>query len=309
MGNPKGMTLQVIPGDEDLFIGGGGLNGSIAKTLREHGHPIAMTGESTFDKTACPFAELHKKVFNEARKARACRPINTLCHADLQDVMAKRLPLIYSGACVLNNGEETEGIAIIDIFHNDNRPFSMQNAGVLYTVSPLGQNQRADGVGGMHGRQGSESHSKLVVKDKEVYRRRLYETAANIATAVLQYNKHAKRKAGLPPIEVIRLPIIGSGNFKHPDVETVEMASLLIWGIHMAMTTLVPREILRFDLMGYAPFKAALEEYNQGQIAANPPFWYLPASLSAPFEAALRSQNPSPSSQKQICACGSCAVM
>eukprot|EP00811_Abedinium_folium_P035246 NODE_8055_length_1526_cov_13.993567.p1 GENE.NODE_8055_length_1526_cov_13.993567~~NODE_8055_length_1526_cov_13.993567.p1 ORF type:complete len:344 (-),score=54.55 NODE_8055_length_1526_cov_13.993567:339-1370(-) len=264
--DPSGNFVMVCPGDEELFVGGGALNGAIGRILCEKaGHPIAFTpdadGKLVYDKEKCPYRPLHHGIFSRAHEDLTQGNEPALHHAALSELQATPLPLMYCGARTFNVDEHPFGVAILDIFgEGAARPLSQKNIGIMYTVGPLGVNKKAEGEGEV-----TAEREALVIKDAAAYCEFMYNTGRNLAATTVEYNKEFSG-LNLPRIEVIRLPLVGGGTFLHPEVSKVEVALCLIWAFHHVFTSIPPEERAQVELMPSPEMQEAHARYMSGVI-------------------------------------------
>lgn len=228
--NPDTNTVMVIPGDEELFVGGGALNGATGVMLRrEAKHPISyrMEGEKeVYDKNGCPYAKLHKEQYAKARSR-----INTLHHASREQIDDLALPLRSCSARSFSESEHPFGAVFLDIFKKESRPFSLKNMGIAYTIGALGQNAKAPGEGEV-----PPEREALVYKEAGAFLGCLFKTGVNIATVAVDYNqKNAANTDDFPRLQTLRVPIVSGGIFIHPKVTKVDAGLSLILGFNSVL--------------------------------------------------------------------------
>jgi len=272
---PQKNFVFLIPGDEELFLGGGALNGAVGKVLLEHGkQPIAferdMDGKYVtvkekerdvpkFDKAGCVYRRVHKALFPKARASR-----NTVIFGTSEDIAANSA-LSFSCARTYSDCDKAFGAAFLDVFKKDNRPHSNKNIGCVYTVGVLGKNAKAEGEGEVEAER-----AKYIKTDVHDFLNELYNIGENCTQIVLDYNAtqdHSKDAA--PAVEVIRFPIVSGGVFIHPEVTPREAALALIWGIHSSMGNASQATRIDVELMPGKDMQAAYDMYRQGALPSD----------------------------------------
>eukprot|EP00451_Oxyrrhis_marina_P024979 CAMPEP_0204348584 /NCGR_PEP_ID=MMETSP0469-20131031/28839_1 /ASSEMBLY_ACC=CAM_ASM_000384 /TAXON_ID=2969 /ORGANISM="Oxyrrhis marina" /LENGTH=719 /DNA_ID=CAMNT_0051334595 /DNA_START=25 /DNA_END=2181 /DNA_ORIENTATION=- len=280
---PRDNMAFLVPGDEELFLGGGALNGAVGKLLLEKaGQPIAfsrvedkyvmvkdeVTGAEVaeFKKEDCPYARLQNRIFGFAR-----RKPNSFIVATPQDL--EGTPVKFCIARAANKWEMPFGSVFLSIFKEDMRPYGEAgNTGVLYTVGPLGANRKAEGEGEVE-----EGRSRLVVEDPQRFVDQVYCIGESVIQTVAMYNGKHAQKEGLPKVECVRLPVVAGGTFIHPKVKPEEVALSLLWGVHFALREMPEAHRPRIELMPGKAMEAAFKLYSSG---ASPADWASPAGDS-----------------------------
>mmetsp|Transcript_52540 Transcript_52540/g.119666 ORF Transcript_52540/g.119666 Transcript_52540/m.119666 type:complete len:1004 (-) Transcript_52540:1740-4751(-) len=264
--NPARVHAFLCPGDEELFLGGGALNGAVGRLLLENaGQPIAFrradgqylqrvdptTQRSVpwFEMEDCWYRQLHRRLFAAARKSAG-------------DVVLERPadgPVQLSLCRVYSDGRFPFGAAFVNIFRPTARPFvNERNAALVYTVGALGINQRAEGE-----ERPSAEREALVCKVPEVFVSELWKTGLNIGLCILEYNQKFAGQENLPAIQVFRFPIVAGGTFINPQVTPTEAALALIWGFHTAFSG-ASSAAPRLEAMPGAPMEEAVQFYQRG---------------------------------------------
>jgi len=262
----------LIPGDEELFVGGGSLNGAVGKLLFEHAkQPIQFEKDKDgkyvtvkengkdvpkFTKDTCPYKRTQKALFNKGLKAK-----RTMVIAEQSEIGS--LPVVFSGGRTYSDCVSPFGSVFIHIFKPENCPFGeRKNAALLYTVGALGVNAKAPGEG-----TPDPARAAFIKNDVKDFLYEINQTGESTVQLVLDYNKHAK-KNNLPVIKVIRLPVVSGGIFMHPDITPKEVALALIWGAHTGLAK--NGGGLSIELM---PGKATEEAYAEYQSKKTPSDW------------------------------------
>lgn len=251
----------LVPGDEELFVGGGALNGAVGKLLlNEARQPIAFSSQTidldkmelVFDKETCVYRKMHEKLF-----AKSASDVGGLVVGTASDCTGT--PVLFSGARTCSSSKHPFGAAFVDIFEGDKRPYGCEkNIGLVYAVGPLGKNAKAEGEGPV------EAERAALVKDSpEEFLQEVTNTAKNAMCAVLEYNATCAGNQKMPPIEIVRVPIIAGGVFKHPNVEKQEVALALLRGIHIALDTAEVNMRPEVELMPSPEMTTAYSMYNQ----------------------------------------------
>lgn len=284
----------LIPGDEQLFVGGGALNGAVGKLLlKDAGQPIAFELEESgdyvmvmdegagrkvakYDKQSCGYRKLHEYMFQKARKAP--NKLTVAIGAEITDRMdsscllggcPNQAPVIFAGARVTSESEWPFGAIFLDIFKDDKRPFGCpRNVGLMYTAGPLGRNKRAEGEGV------AESFREAWVRhNAQDFVHDIYWTGINCVKAVVEFNQnHSEQGTVKPPrVNVIRLPIVSGGTFLHPEVSVFEAALALIWGAGEALRVSPPAACPKVELMPEKAMKDAYRTYFEE--GARPSDW------------------------------------
>jgi len=253
----------LCPGDEELFVGGGALNGAVGKLLFEHAkQPIQFektrdnkyvtvkeNGKDVpkFSKDTCPYKKTQMALFNKALKKK-----RTMVIAEQSEIGS--LPVLFSGGRTYSDCKHPFGSVFIHIFKPENCPFGEQNCALLYTVGALGRNVKAPGEG-----VPDPARAAFVKNDAQDFLWEINQTGESTVQLVFEYNNHAS-KTGLPVIKVIRLPIVSGGVFIHPDVTPKDVALALIWGAH---TGLAKNDGgLSIELMPGQPMEEAYADYQ-----------------------------------------------
>jgi len=262
----------LIPGDEELFVGGGSLNGAVGKLLFEHAkQPIQFEKDNDgkyvtvkengkdvpkFTKDTCPYKKTQKALFDKGLKTK-----NTMVIADKSEIGS--LPVVFSGGRTYSDCSHPFGSVFIHIFKPENCPFGeQQNAALLYTVGALGQNAKAPGEG-----TPDPARAAFIKNDVKDFLYEINQTGESTVQLVFDYNQHAK-KMNLPVIKIIRLPVVSGGVFIHPDITPKEVALALIWGAHNGLSKNGGE--LSIELM---PGKATEEAYADYQSKKTPSDW------------------------------------
>mmetsp|Transcript_56904 Transcript_56904/g.124826 ORF Transcript_56904/g.124826 Transcript_56904/m.124826 type:complete len:372 (-) Transcript_56904:219-1334(-) len=263
---PEKNFVFLIPGDEELFVGGGALNGAVGLKLQKDGkQPLGFsidakgevekiadqnTGKMVpkYDHQKCPYAKLHRFLYEKARRAK-----ETVVE-ELSDFHGA--PLLFASCRSYKDTAEPFGAAFLTIFKKVNRPYSPKNVGLCYTVGALGRNKRAEGE-----EAASAAREALVVKDKKKFLKEIFMTGTNCMALITHYNqKHANKKLAdgtvLPRIEVFRSPIVAGGTFMHPDVTPEATALSLLWGYQAKVEDKSPA----LELMPEAAMKNAYQK-------------------------------------------------
>jgi len=257
--------VMLVPGDEELFVGGGALNGAIGQLLMKEadqtiGFDVGPNGQikrdsngPIFNKPENPYLQVHQPLFARSRQ----QPFQLVLST--QEALDRQTNLIFSAARVYNDGEHPFGAAFVDIFDRRKRPFRCQkNVGLVYTVGALGRNKKAEGEGPV-----TAEREALVKDDPREFVEEIYHTGFNVLRAVAMYNQN---HAGddFPKIEEIRVPVIAGGTFLHPSVDQSEVALALLWGVTDALTITEDQHRPAINLMPGAPMEQAYSWYRQG---------------------------------------------
>eukprot|EP00811_Abedinium_folium_P036042 NODE_8788_length_1469_cov_10.631148.p1 GENE.NODE_8788_length_1469_cov_10.631148~~NODE_8788_length_1469_cov_10.631148.p1 ORF type:complete len:395 (-),score=95.49 NODE_8788_length_1469_cov_10.631148:283-1344(-) len=265
--------VTLVPGDENLFVGGGAMNGAVGKLLLEKaGHPIAFEREggeyimapdpstgrpaAKFDMERCPYRDMHHELF---QRARAC--VGSSVIADRGLISKTGVPADLAAARVYSSSAHPFGVALLTLFAEERRPLSARNVGMLYTVGALGRNKRAEGEAAP-----DEEREKLVKTDARQFVAELFMTGANVMQLAADVNAML-RNNGREPIGAVRVPTVSGGTFIHPEVKVEEVGLALLWGIHSSLATVAPELRPRVELMG---MEAAYALYWRG---AQPTDW------------------------------------
>jgi len=277
---PQKNSAFVIPGDEELFVGGGSLNGAVGKLLLESGqHPIAFerdivgnyvmvrdagTGREVpkFSKGQCVYRGAHEKLFQKGLAKRNRMVVAST--ADIGDA-----PLSFAAARVYSDSDKPFGAAFLNIFKKENCPFSEKNVALLYTVGALGRNQKAEGEGVV-----DIERAKYVKTNVRDFLEEIYKTGQNLAQLVVEYNaRRARSDNGQPGIDVVRVPIVSGGVFINPGTTPKEVALALLWGLHSALAGVGGDNRVEIELMPGADMQSAYDYYRSG---AKPSDWNSP---------------------------------
>jgi hypothetical protein len=261
---PAKNFVFLVPGDEELFVGGGALNGAVGKLLQsEAGQPIAFTSQVdddgkllwVFDKTTCVYRRMHEKLFE-----RSSSEIGELGELVVSTASERvDTPVSFCAARLCNQSPHPFGAAFLDIFKGDRRPYGCEkNIGLIYTAGPLGKNAKADGEGPV-----DPARATLVKDSPTEFLDEVSKTAMNVMCAILDYNTFHAGRLETPKIEVVRVPIISGGIFKHPDVKKHEVALALLWGIHSALAPAADSACPEVELMPCRDMTLALMMYKQ----------------------------------------------
>jgi len=260
----------LIPGDEELFVGGGALNGAVGKLLMMEGKQaiafdrgsdgkITMVTDHNgkevpkYDKEKCPYAFTQKRVFDKARQALIATGKPTTYNSEGSD-LGKNAPMSLCAGRVYSRSTHPFGAAFINVFKKSSCPFNNHNVALLYTVGALGRNMKAEGEG-----KPDKERADLVKTNVKEFLQELYLTGENVVQLVLDYNK--SRTPIQPAIEVVRFPIVSGGIFIHPEVTPKEVALALLWGIHSAFAGASPSELFTVELMPGDPMQKAYQDY------------------------------------------------
>jgi len=257
----------LIPGDKELFVGGGALNGAVGKLLFEHANQpiqfyraadgsyetIVENGKDVpkFTKETCPYKKTQKAVFNKALNTK-----DSFVVAEPSEI--GDLPVVFSCGRTYSDCDHPFGCVFLHVFKDANCPFGVkQNAALLYCVGALGVNAKAPG-------EGAPDHARLeyVKSDVQDFLYEIFRTGESVVQLVFDYNKLASVK-GLPVLEVIRLPVVSGGIFLHPDLTQKEAALALIWGVHSSLAkNSVGSRSLAIELMPGKPMEEAYKDYS-----------------------------------------------
>jgi len=136
--NPSDKFAFLIPGDEELFVGGGALNGAVGKLLMNHAgqnisYEMTASGEHVlemdpavgrevpkYNKEDCVYRRLHDILFDKARAS-----VDKMVVATDADIGAA--PVSFAGAKVYSDDEWPFGAVFVDVFKEDKRPFGSAN--------------------------------------------------------------------------------------------------------------------------------------------------------------------------------------
>lgn len=264
--NPIGNFGFLVPGDEELFVGGGALNGAVGKLLlktadqkipfvlddqggymmvEEEGNKVPL-----YRKDECLYRRMNERLFS---KARTTGFRNKLVVAEPADI--GEAPVDFAAARVYSDHTHPFGAGFLSIFKSGHRPYGCdKNVALLYTAGPLGRNKRAPGEGAP-----DETRAALVCDKAEDFVLEIFLTARNLMKMVIEYNVHIEQMAGLPRIDIVRFPIVSGGTFIHPDVNQMQVALALLWGLHAALRTGLPANRPNVELM---PGKAMEDAYK-----------------------------------------------
>jgi len=252
----------LVPGNEELILGGVGLNGAVGKLLLEYAdQPIpfergsdgkyVMTKDETgrsvpkFHKSHCSYKKTHEAMLQ------ACSELNAAV-VGLPSSMPED-PLCMSGARVYCDPSEPMSTAFLHIFKKEHRPFSEKNLALLYTVEPW---------------------AKTNVQD---FLLEVYLTGANVTQLVVDYNSGLSGDKDVDPslaaIEAIRLPIVSGDVFIDRDVTPREIALALLWGIHSTLAGAGCDNHVDIELMPGGDMEEAYRLYRSG---LQPPDWNTP---------------------------------
>lgn len=263
----------LIPGDEELFVGGGALNGAVGKLLFEHANQpmiqfehdadgkfatVEENGKQVpkFTKDTCPYKKTQTALFQKALQSK-----DKMIVADASEI--GDLPLQFSAGRTYSDCTHPFGSAFIHIFKAENCPFSVaQNVALLYSVGALGINAKAPGEGAP-----KPERQEFVKSDVKDFLFELFMTGTNVIQLVLDYNSHASQNS-LPAIQVVRLPIVSGGIFLHPDITPKEAALALIWGVHKALAGNSGTS-LDVQLMPAKAMEDAYGDYSNGKQPAD----------------------------------------
>lgn len=224
----------LVPGDEELFVGGGALNGAVGRMLREAGQPIAFrdarpgacgNAAPVFEKEHCVYRKMHERLF--ARGASGVGGEGLVVSTESE---RSGTPVSFA---VARRGNElhTLGSAFLNIFKEGQRPCgSPKNVGLLYTPGPLGRNAKAEGEGEV-----SEARERLVTKQPAEFLLEVSRAIENAMSVVVEYNMCHAGGDATPVIEVVRVPVISGGVFKHPDVDKYDVALAVIRGLNASL--------------------------------------------------------------------------
>jgi len=231
-----------VPGDEELFVGGGALNGAVGQVLFE-AHKTAENGMGwrtqksssifgrssitiekdqenipVFEKDSCQYAKLHKRLHGAA-----CSSVGRVVEEDnINDKEdTPNIPVVRSCARVFTGSREPFGAVFLHELKEGCRPISSQNSALLYTVGVLGQNAKAPGEGT------PKPERARMVKGKLQFVQYLYKTGINTLEVVKEYNL---KNPGMA-VTRLRVPIVSGGTFKHPEVGAEVCALALLAGM------------------------------------------------------------------------------
>ena len=204
---PHQRVAVVVPGDEELFVGGDGFNGATGRQLSME-MPTAYTA-GVFEKINCPFAPM----FREAHaNARLTPGLVVLSIPDCPSVSA-----LYSLAL---DREASFGSVFLATFSGPYPEKSPNNMAMLYCVGPLGQNRK-----GLHEGEVAAQRERHVHVDPREFLREVSKVGKAIGDLVEFYNSTIEP---LGRISVLRLPIVSGGVFIHPDVRPSEVGCALL---------------------------------------------------------------------------------
>jgi len=262
----------LVPGNEELYVGGVGLNGAVGKLLLENAvkQPIAFerdsdgdyvmvddedTGRSIpkFNKPKCLYRQMHLALYK-----RACSSKNKMVIAKPMEIGLA--PFAFAAARVYSDCDKPFGTAFLTIFKPPGRPYTPKNAALLYIVETLGRNTDEDGDVVM-----DANRSKYVKTSAKEFLDEVHKTGANAIELVIEYNAtKAGENPNLSAIEVVRLPIISGGMFLHPDITPKEVALVFIWGAHSAIAGANQSGSIAIELMPEKDMQFAYELYREG---------------------------------------------
>jgi len=261
----------LIPGDEELFVGGGTLNGAVAKLLFEHANQpiqfekgkdgkyvtVVENGKDVpkFTKEKCPYKKTQTALFKKGLQTK-----NAMVIADASEIGSS--PVRFSGGRTYSDCTHPFGSVFIHVFKPENCPFGVPaNVALLYTVGALGVNAKAPGEG-----VPDPARAVFIKDDVKDFLWELYATGESTVQLVADYNKHAAKNS-LPVIEVIRLPIVSGGVFLHPGITPKEAALALIWGVHSGLAK--NDGALAVELMPGKPMQEAYDDYQSKKTPAD----------------------------------------
>lgn len=260
---------MLVPGDPRFFVGyvdtcGKSVNGAVGDMLMEADpkHPtlfqvedgqikVPLREDGEVDVDHCQYRLMHTKLFERAKQ----KP-GSLIEASKEEMGGLQDYLLYAAARVhpakTYNDSQAEvndrtGVAFLSIFREEKRPLPQttrtrnNNVAMVYAVGPKG---KAD--------EGSPAPS---TRD---FIQEVRQTGENVIALLLEYNRSvdcsstpsSRRPSAsasasdaesehapiaVPKIDVVRLPIVAGGNFKHPDVQKHNVALALLWGVHAAL--------------------------------------------------------------------------
>lgn len=213
-------------GNEDLWVGGGGINGAFGRTLSQCKHSIDY------------YKGVHHQVWKEARKDDNLGTMVELVDnrslgkvgedeklTPVEELMLAS-PLVYSG-CFTRCAEFTTTACFIDIFKQNCRPLMGNNVALVYAIGPRGDDYPS----------------------VDEFLEWVRETGQNIRFGIAHYNEKAKTAAGAaapgkksssdggaqtvhyPKIDEVRICLISGGIFAHEDADKVMVAGALMRGL------------------------------------------------------------------------------
>mmetsp|Transcript_140081 Transcript_140081/g.314581 ORF Transcript_140081/g.314581 Transcript_140081/m.314581 type:complete len:339 (+) Transcript_140081:35-1051(+) len=289
---PAGNFAFVVPGDEELFVGGGALNGAVGQLLQlRANHPLAFEVDETgavkkvkdhqgkmvpsFTKEKCPLSKLHHAVFAQAKKKTNVPAEATSLEIaeSYQDCNVRDVVKSCTGLASFV-GEKPFCAAFLSTFKPVYRPFNPQNLGLVYCVGPLGINQKADGEG-----EPDPERERFVYNDPQEFLARIFDVAANVMKCVEFHNKAAEPG---DRVEVIRVPVVSGGTFMNPKVNQTQVALALLWGLESG------NEGTRVELMPSDAMREAYTLYRQDVL---PSTYQSDTKVEKPFERIVVSRD------------------
>mmetsp|Transcript_29780 Transcript_29780/g.76461 ORF Transcript_29780/g.76461 Transcript_29780/m.76461 type:complete len:340 (+) Transcript_29780:42-1061(+) len=270
--DPKHNMGFLVPGDEELFLGGGALNGAVGQVLakahfeedRDKAHrwtgfkfskgtefTKSSDGLAEFDQDKCAYAKYQRVLFEAARQKRTYRKV----YEAEPKALPEELPVSKSFCRVFSTEPHPFGAVFMHVLEENARPgdkkHRARNFAVLYTVGVLGKNAKAPGEG-----EPKPGREKLVKKKAEDFVRSLYDTGANVVTVANHYNR--TKKSSDPALQCIRVPIVSGGTFRHPDVSAELAAVALLAGMQSVKYT--SRQQLIVELMPSNDMESAFKK-------------------------------------------------
>jgi len=274
---PRASVAFLLPGDQELFVGGESLdvlNGAVGRLLLEKaGQPIGYErgadGEllmekdgpfgievAKFDRDRCVYRRLHEQLLRRAQEPENLGKLVVATPEELSEA-----PLVFAAArCMESSAELQEAnggalaagadppvAAFLSVFKEDMRPFGHErNIALLYAALPC----------------------KKVPSAQELTKA-VFQTMANAVQVVREYNSSYASPGGFPLVETLRVPLMAA---EHLEVEAHEAALALLWGLHggLADTSSLPGASPSIELM---PGDAMREAYRLYREKVQPSDW------------------------------------
>ncbi|SCM13237.1 DNA/RNA-binding protein Alba 4, putative [Plasmodium chabaudi adami] len=200
--SPGEYMCSVNAGDNNLHVGGEGINGAFSELLSSHGHEVDN------------YESLFKDLLSKAVKENTDKPDDEV-KSVLYESVEKKYPDVKLALCRVRNSlkkgsDYTTGSVFIVTFKKKFPHKKEKNMGMVYVVGPKGKN----------------------FSSVEDFLDAVHETAENLMTALCDYNGLVKREEiKHVRMNTCRICLFSGQAFKHSNASKLDVAKYILNGL------------------------------------------------------------------------------
>ncbi|SBS96091.1 DNA/RNA-binding protein Alba 4, putative (ALBA4) [Plasmodium ovale curtisi] len=200
--SPNEYMCAVNAGDNNLYVGGEGINGAFAELLSSHGQEVDR------------YESLFKELLNKAVKENSEKPEEEV-KSVLYDNVDKKYGDVKLALCRIRNSlkkgnDYTTGSVFIVTFKKNYPHKKEKNMGMVYVVGPKGKN----------------------FNTVEDFLEAVHDTAENLMTALCDYNGLVKREEiKHVRMNTCRICLFSGSLYKHPNASKLDVAKSILNGL------------------------------------------------------------------------------